>query len=429
MKKFHPRQIATLMAAFLLAVNVSQAQVNNLPSFDEPELSQWQAEIMQRNSDITANPESYFSVDNSVCELSEEARWIMTHGRPEADVRALHDFQESAIGMKTTVTLGEVKLVEGECNNGLPEGEFIAVGSHTTQTSMANGGGQTLKVRSWMKSSIREGRLQGRMDFIMEMQFDMGGTAMTSYFQTVGNFDGGRENGPHLVMTIMPNMVTTLVHRHKPVSYGSHLQSKMYQGANLVVEGSSINGLPHGWSRHPGGKRTCWELGEIADAERCQLQAPPASLMGQLSDEELAELVRHDNQGEFISPYTSDGVMAEWVNQAVLVNIGAAMGSSLGAAAGAAAGVALDFVPYGMGRVLASYIGSEIGKRVGREAAITAAGGWDAIRGTSDRSFDSAEAMAHYLVGKYGDAPTYSEAVRVTTDLYPELKSVLKSAY
>jgi hypothetical protein len=148
-----------------------------------------------------------------------------------------------------------------------------------------------------------------------------------------------------------------------------------------------------------------------------------------LTEEELIDrLVRHDNSGQFMSPYTSDGVLAEWVNLANNANMGATAGSAAGAMAGAyAANKALDFVPFGLGGLVGGAIGSELGKSGGREAAISASGGWEAIKAASDQSFDSLPNMARYLKQKYGTTANFNDAMRAATQIYPEFSSVLAS--
>ncbi|WBU41200.1 carboxyl-terminal protease-like protein [Marinobacter alkaliphilus] len=148
-----------------------------------------------------------------------------------------------------------------------------------------------------------------------------------------------------------------------------------------------------------------------------------------LTEEELIErLVRHDNNGQFMSPYTSDGVLAEWVNLANNASMGATAGSAAGAMAGAyAANKALDFVPFGLGGLVGGAVGSELGKSGGREAAISASGGWEAIKSASDQSFDSLPNMARYLRQKYGTTANFTDAMRAATQIYPEFSSVLAS--
>lgn len=150
-----------------------------------------------------------------------------------------------------------------------------------------------------------------------------------------------------------------------------------------------------------------------------------------LTEEQLLErLVRKDNAGRYLSPYTSDDVFAEWVNLANNASMGASVGTAAGAMAGAyVANKALDFVPFGLGGLVGSAVGAEIGKETGRETAISASGGWEAIKASSDRSFDSLTDMARYLKRKYGTTANFNDAVQATSQIYPEFSSALASTY
>lgn len=430
-----PVVLALTVLAGSFAVNsyaFSPETMKAPPSFDDPELVRLQAELTDKHAQITADPERFLTGD-ARCELSSDGKWLVNFTRLEADMDALHSFRESATGTRTTVQLGETRLVEGECKDGLPDGPFVAVGAYTMTTKTGQFESIT-DTRTRMEGEAINGMLEGSAYHLMELSFAIApGQTMTTYFQTAGNYAEGRETGYHFTQMIQPTNMSTWVHEHSHASYGSHMYSRMYMGSELMVEGRSLNGIPHGWSTvyEQSGRvqKNCFELGQPAEAMRCDLQLPPAGLVGSLSDAELAQLVRTDNQGKYLSPYTSDDVLAEWVNSVVVVNIGATMGAVAGAAAGGALAAAADFVPYGLGSLLVAAATAEIGKKVGREAAIAASGGWENIRSNTDRSFDSIDAMARYLASRYGDTATYSEAVRVTADLYPELRGALRKTY
>lgn len=160
----------------------------------------------------------------------------------------------------------------------------------------------------------------------------------------------------------------------------------------------------------------------LAAAKTGQLRDASGSIRIPTEAELLEQLVRNDNQGKYMSPYTSDDVLAEWVNSAINANIGATVGTGVGAAAGAYLGEkALEQVPF-VGSFLGGAVGAEVGKSLGRETAISASGGWEAIRETSDRSFDSIQDMMEYLRAKYGDTPNFAEAIAATAQIYPDLK-------
>jgi len=160
----------------------------------------------------------------------------------------------------------------------------------------------------------------------------------------------------------------------------------------------------------------------LAAARSGKLRDESGNIRIPTEEELLEQLVRKDNQGQYMSPYTSDDVLAEWVNSAINANIGATAGTGIGAVAGAyAAEKALDFVPFGLGGLVGGAVGAEIGKSVGRETAISASGGWEAIKASSDRSFNSLADMARYLKAKYGHTGNFSEAMAATKQIYPEL--------
>ncbi len=163
----------------------------------------------------------------------------------------------------------------------------------------------------------------------------------------------------------------------------------------------------------------------LAAAHTGKLRDANGNIRIPTKDELLEQLVRHDNKGQYISPYTSDDVLAEWVNSAINANIGATAGTGVGAVAGAYLGEkALEQIPF-VGGFLGGAVGAEIGKSVGRQTAISASGGWEAIRASSDRSFDDIASMARYLKEKYGTTGNYTDAMNATRQIYPELAEVL----
>lgn len=135
--------------------------------------------------------------------------------------------------------------------------------------------------------------------------------------------------------------------------------------------------------------------------------------------ERARETVIKNNSGEYLSPYTSDGVTAEWVNQAINAGIGAQVGTVAGAAT--ASVVAEQFSDSFAAVALVGMAGSAIGEAVGRRAAIEASGGWEHIRATSDMSFNSLADMARYLRLKHSNDENFDEVFTATRQVYPNL--------
>ncbi len=120
------------------------------------------------------------------------------------------------------------------------------------------------------------------------------------------------------------------------------------------------------------------------------------------------------NTGRYMSPYTSDAVLAEWVDKALNAKIGSTIGKTVGAYAGQKA---FDDTP-----LLGAILGASIGGEIGRNLAIEASGGWEFIRETSDLSFNSLDNMSVYLYVNHSSHDHFNEAMNATFEIYPELK-------
>lgn len=104
------------------------------------------------------------------------------------------------------------------------------------------------------------------------------------------------------------------------------------------------------------------------------------------------------NTGKFKSPYTSDGVVAEWVDKAL--NAGST---------GQALGSIFAVLP-----LLDSIVSTS-----STSLAMEAAGGEEFINKTSDLSFSSPEDMALYLYVKHSSHPSYGHALSAVETVYP----------
>lgn len=140
-------------------------------------------------------------------------------------------------------------------------------------------------------------------------------------------------------------------------------------------------------------------------AQPTELSAPPAIM---------------DNSGEFMSPYTSDGVLAEWVDKAVNAKAGASIGGMAGAYAGQKLAENIPFI--------GGFIGEAVGNKLGREVALKMSGGEEFIRSSSDISFNNLNDMAVWLYVNYSTNPHYQDALDSTYAIYPELQQLYYQA-
>ena len=122
---------------------------------------------------------------------------------------------------------------------------------------------------------------------------------------------------------------------------------------------------------------------------------------------------RYDSEGEFVFPYKDDGYLAEWAEKA----ISAQAGGEVGALAGdKAAGALASKVPFGG---LAGGLIKSKSKEIG---AVTAVGGWDFIRETSDLSFDKLDEYSVYMHAEFQGLPDYEQALAAAMAIYPQLE-------
>jgi len=163
--------------------------------------------------------------------------------------------------------------------------------------------------------------------------------------------------------------------------------------------------------------------GDVIDALHYQGATRVAERQMQQRQEQTATLVIEGNGGEYMSPYTSDGVTAEWVNRAINADMGASAGSAVGAAAGSyAADRVASSVPFGS--MIGGMVGSRAGQAAGREMAIDRT----LLRESSDQSFASLQDMAGYLVSRYGNNGNFAEVVNATDQVYPGFRDAVARA-
>lgn len=140
-------------------------------------------------------------------------------------------------------------------------------------------------------------------------------------------------------------------------------------------------------------------------AQPSELTAPPAIM---------------DNSGEFMSPYTSDGVIAGWVEKAVNAKAGAAIGGMAGAYAGQKLAENVPFI--------GGWLGESVGKTLGREVALKMSGGEEFIKSTSDVSFNNLSDMSVWLYVNYSGNEHYQSALDATFAIYPDLQQIYYQA-
>jgi len=133
---------------------------------------------------------------------------------------------------------------------------------------------------------------------------------------------------------------------------------------------------------------------------------PPAA-------ELIAPAPRHDAEGAYLCPYTRYGTVAEWVTKAKSAETASSVTGAIGQELGSRA---LGSIP-----IFGSLFGGAAGKAIGKEVALSAMGGWDAIKAASDQSFDRPEDLAIFVYAKHSQHADYPSAIEATFALYPEV--------
>lgn len=156
-------------------------------------------------------------------------------------------------------------------------------------------------------------------------------------------------------------------------------------------------------------------------------QPAQAGLLGSLgapklpaADTLVAPSPIEGNSGKYMSPFTSDGVTAEWVTKAMKVGAGGAIGSAAGQLAGQQA---LSQVPF-----FGGMLGKSLGNSAGRAIALKSIGGEAFLKSSSDLSFDNGDAMLVFVYAKYSTHAEYNKILDATYSIYPELKDRYQSA-
>ena len=112
------------------------------------------------------------------------------------------------------------------------------------------------------------------------------------------------------------------------------------------------------------------------DAKKIQIPFP---------SEILAQEPIDGTEGKYVLPYTSDGVLTEWVELAIEADIGEDLGGLVGSLVGRQL---VNEIPF-----IGATIGKNMGESMGKTMAIDAIGGIEFLKESSDLSFDSLEEM------------------------------------
>jgi hypothetical protein len=117
------------------------------------------------------------------------------------------------------------------------------------------------------------------------------------------------------------------------------------------------------------------------------------------------------SSGKYMSPFTSDGVTAEWVTKSMKVEASGKIGQAAGTIA---AEHLLSNVPF------AGMFAGDASKKLARAMALKGIGGEEFLKSSSDLSFDSLDDMAKYMYAFHSSHEEYAKIVKATIAIYPD---------
>lgn len=119
--------------------------------------------------------------------------------------------------------------------------------------------------------------------------------------------------------------------------------------------------------------------------------------------------------GLYMSPFTSDGVTAGWITKSLQVKaagqIGAMAGNYLGQKA-------MENVPF-----VGGFLGKKAGEAMGRQMALSAIGGEEFLRSSSDLSFNTPQALVDWTMGNYGTREDITQVMQAVIAIYPDVQT------
>lgn len=126
---------------------------------------------------------------------------------------------------------------------------------------------------------------------------------------------------------------------------------------------------------------------------------------------------REDVEGKYIFPYLNSGLVTAWAEKSLSAQAGAEAGAM---AADKATSALASKVPFG------GLVGGALKGKTKELAAVTAIGGWDFIKESSDISFDKLEDYSLYMHVEFYGSADYENALAAAMAIYPELEKTHK---
>jgi hypothetical protein len=128
------------------------------------------------------------------------------------------------------------------------------------------------------------------------------------------------------------------------------------------------------------------------------------------------------NSGKYMSPFTSDGVTADWVTKSMSYQASNAVGGAAGAYAGQKIASRMTSMIPGAG-LMGGQAQAATQKMVSdatRTALLSAMGGEAHLKESSDLSFNTPGDMAVFMYARYSSHAEYAKILAATKAVYPD---------
>lgn len=418
-------------------------ELNKLPVFENEALMAMQKTLVSQQQELAAGNYQYASPDAPVaCDIASEILWKLAtsfDSQAEAE-RAVEQHMPPNIKSSYENHVLSGTLLDGQCQNGKLNGPVrLALTRSVTVTSTLNGNPLTSSLyteNQRVQARFVDNKLEGQLTrSSVEKHTPTANSPVKVPTTTLhrGDIWTYKQNKPvgdqlNMVWHVTPtqSLVSTVTRYHPDGSstvqshYGTYPFQEHFYDANGMLHGlKTLRSLVmfEGVPASPEQKQ-CYQHGQLqATLAACGVSntaaVAPATVASASALTPPEARFIDGSSGAFLSPITSDGVAAEWVEKSISVGLG----SSLGSAAGAYAGQKLlGSVPF-----VGGFLGQKAGAAVGRTTALQTVGGEAFMRSTTDISFHSLSDMAAWLKQNHATHPRMGEILKAAGKIYPDL--------
>lgn len=261
------------------------------PALADARFSAYQSRLIERHTEFSADPEARLSTEAALdCDLAEDARWLIAQ---QMTAQKYDKMMGSLSGALATDSI-DAALLEGECVEGWPEGEFVAVGELiTSQRNELTEQPIVRRDRRRVQGIMRSGNFTGEVtvDGLLAGGNRNQGSWVSYTTHSLYDYKDGTDFPEGLSITYITDhqdgyysSITTVM--TKALSPRDQ-QITTYRGDMLETEWTTHDGKEHGWKvRHPvetvlgspvPGQRQCYQHGKLAPDAACS--GPTASLV------------------------------------------------------------------------------------------------------------------------------------------------------